>query len=183
MRILAHSALTISLAAALLVGCGGSHPLIGVPGAMPESDTVARARVIVHRIRTASSSYQVLYSFAGRADGSIPEASLIDVNGVLYGTTSSGGKFHRGTVFSITTSGTEHVLHGFGRIHDGKHDGESPQASLIDMGGTLYGTTYWVAHTIRERSSRSARPAESGCCIVLTIAAAATLTAHTLPPA
>jgi uncharacterized repeat protein (TIGR03803 family) len=141
-RILAHSALTISLAAALLVGCGGSHPLIGVPGAMPESDTVARARVIVHRIRTASSSYQVLYSFAGRADGSIPEASLIDVNGVLYGTTRSGGKFHRGTVFSITTSGTEHVLHGFGRIHDGKHDGESPQASLIDMGGTLYGTTY-----------------------------------------
>ena len=46
-----------------------------------------------------------------------------------------------GTVFSITTGGTEHVLHSFG----GKNDGAGPAASLIDVKGTLYGTTFEAA--------------------------------------
>ncbi len=43
-----------------------------------------------------------------------------------------------GTVFTITTAGTEEVLHEFGR---GSDKGEYPYASLIDVNGTLYGTT------------------------------------------
>src|SRR5689334_1300649 len=33
----------------------------------------------------------IVYSFAGGADGADPEASLIAVNGMLYGTTNYGG--------------------------------------------------------------------------------------------
>ena len=47
-----------------------------------------------------------------------------------------GGKHGDGTVFSITTSGTETVLHGFSGS-----DGAHPGADLLDVDGTLYGTT------------------------------------------
>jgi uncharacterized repeat protein (TIGR03803 family) len=42
-----------------------------------------------------------------------------------------------GTVYSITTSGHEKVLYSF----TGGSDGESPGAGLINVNGTLYGTT------------------------------------------
>ncbi len=42
-----------------------------------------------------------------------------------------------GTVFSITTSGKETVLYSFGAPKDGKY----PYAGLINVNGTLYGTT------------------------------------------
>jgi uncharacterized repeat protein (TIGR03803 family) len=62
---------------------------------------------------------------------------------VFYGTTALGpngcnlyGKC--GTAFSVTTSGTEKVLHVFpGNLTDGG----SPEAPLIEVKGTLYGTT------------------------------------------
>src|SRR5262249_59557922 len=41
---------------------------------------------------SASGSYQILYSFAGGSDGSVPLASLtLDSQGNLYGTTDQGG--------------------------------------------------------------------------------------------
>ena len=47
-------------------------------------------------------------------DGANPVASLIDVKGKLYGTTYSGGfnQFY-GTVFRLSMSGNEKVLHSF----------------------------------------------------------------------
>ncbi len=86
---------------------------------------------------TASGQETVLYRFAGFPDGIYPAASLIDVNGTLYGTTLDGGGKGSGTVFSISTSGTEKVLYAFKAASDGAH----PAASLIDVNGTLYGTT------------------------------------------
>jgi hypothetical protein len=44
-----------------------------------------------------------------------------------------------GTIFSMTTSGKEKVPLSFGN-GSGKH----PVASLFELGGTLYGTTYGV---------------------------------------
>jgi uncharacterized repeat protein (TIGR03803 family) len=79
----------------------------------------------------------VLYSFNGRS-GKSPYASLTDVNGMLYGTTSSGGANGDGTVFQITPSGAERVLHSF---EGGSLDGAFPFASLTNVKGTLYGTT------------------------------------------
>jgi uncharacterized repeat protein (TIGR03803 family) len=81
----------------------------------------------------------VLYSFkGGLGDGENPtQAALLDVNGTLYGTTKRGGAYNRGTLFSITTSGKETVIHSFG----GSVDGVYPYGGLIDVNGTLYGTT------------------------------------------
>jgi uncharacterized repeat protein (TIGR03803 family) len=86
-----------------------------------------------------SGAETVLYSFkGGSGDGRYPtQEVLLDVNGTLYGTTKRGGTNGRGTVFSITTSGKENVLHSFG----GSKDGVFPYGGLIDVNGTLYGTT------------------------------------------
>jgi uncharacterized repeat protein (TIGR03803 family) len=80
----------------------------------------------------------VLHSFGNGADGTYPKAGLTDVNGTLYGTTYSGGAHGTGTVFSISTTGTESVVHSFGS----PNDGAAPWTSLIAANGTLYGTTY-----------------------------------------
>lgn len=69
----------------------------------------------------------------------VSAASLIEVEGKLYGTTESGGTYGYGTVFRITLSGREKVLYSFG---PSSSDGAFPEAGLIDLGGTLYGTTY-----------------------------------------
>jgi len=80
----------------------------------------------------------------GKDDGAKPFAGLIEgKNGVLYGTTSQGGTFDAGTVFSLTPGKPPHtawkkaVLHSFGG-----REGAEPHASLvIDDAGNLYGTT------------------------------------------
>jgi uncharacterized repeat protein (TIGR03803 family) len=92
---------------------------------------------------TQGGAEKVLHAFSGGNDGAQPYAGLIDVKGVLYGTTSIGGgsgctyQMGCGTVFAITPSGTEKVLYRFA----GGIDGEQPAASLIAENGVLYGTT------------------------------------------
>ena len=87
---------------------------------------------------TPKGSETVLYSFKGGADGSSPQAGLIAVNGVFYGTTWGGGADGVGTVFRITASGEEKVIYSFKKM---LKDGNSPYAPLTDINGTLYGTT------------------------------------------
>jgi uncharacterized repeat protein (TIGR03803 family) len=124
----------------MLAGCGrGSTPLSPLPGSLPAALRTAE--------RThARLAYRVLYSFKGGSkDGANPFAGLINVNGTLYGTTEFGGAHCEassrggcGTVFAITKSGAEKVLHSFGASGDGRY----PVAGLINVNGTLYGTTY-----------------------------------------
>lgn len=93
---------------------------------------------------TTTRHETVLYSFkGGSSDGAQPSGALLNVNGILYGTTTSGGSSSCGgggcgTAFSITTSGKETVLHHF---RGGKTDGQSPNGSLVNVSGKLYGTT------------------------------------------
>jgi uncharacterized repeat protein (TIGR03803 family) len=89
---------------------------------------------------TITGKETVLHSFSGGADGSFPYGSLVfDKLGNLYGTTSGGGTFNSGTVFEITSSGTEAVLYAF----TGGADGSTPYAGLVfDKLGNLYGTTF-----------------------------------------
>jgi uncharacterized repeat protein (TIGR03803 family) len=92
---------------------------------------------------TPSGTETILYSFNG-SDGSGPVATLLNVNGTLYGTTKGGGAYgYGGTVFSITLSGHETVLHSFEqtRTAGGQFDGLYPESGVIDVNGTLYGTT------------------------------------------
>ena len=50
-----------------------------------------------------SGAESVLYSFKGYpVDGDYPDAALLDVNGVLYGTTYGGGANDDGTVFPLS---------------------------------------------------------------------------------
>jgi uncharacterized repeat protein (TIGR03803 family) len=90
---------------------------------------------------TPSGSVTVLHEFANGTDGAGPTGGLINVKGKLYGTTGNGGtgdcsNIGCGTVFSITPSGKEMVLHSFSGS-----DGAFPWAGLINVNGTLYGTT------------------------------------------
>lgn len=95
---------------------------------------------------TASGSESAIYSFAAGSDGAYPEAPLIGVNGTLYGTTAEGGDstcttsyaIGCGTVYTITTRGSERVLYKF----KGTPDGYNPRAGLYVLNGTLYGTTW-----------------------------------------
>ena len=80
---------------------------------------------------TPSGTEKVLHSFGNGTDGAGPRASLIELNGNLYGTTTSGGEYDAGTVFSITPGGTERVLHSFNGT-----DGANPYAALIAVKGT-----------------------------------------------
>ena len=89
---------------------------------------------------------RVIYAFKGSpGDGAGPSSQqLISVNGNLYGTTFGGGVHECfssgtgcGTVFMVTRSGKETVLHSF----KGGSDGSGPSAGLVDVGGVLYGTT------------------------------------------
>lgn len=82
----------------------------------------------------------VLHSFGNGTDGANPEAGLLfDSNsGRLYGITLMGGTSSWGTVFTMTLSGSEKVIHNFSF-----QDGGFPMGSLImDSKGYLYGTTY-----------------------------------------
>jgi uncharacterized repeat protein (TIGR03803 family) len=98
---------------------------------------------------TTSGIEKVLYSFAGGTDGSNPAAALIDVGGTLYGTTANGGGSACytgcGTIYSISASGAETVLHAF----TGDRGGANPRAGLLDVGGVLYGTTAFGGIHIR----------------------------------
>jgi uncharacterized repeat protein (TIGR03803 family) len=91
-----------------------------------------------------SGNESVVYSFKGGSDGANPFASLIAVGGALYGTTWDGGSGSNcgasdgcGTIFKVTTSGSESVLHSF----QGGNDGANPWGALLYVSPTFYGTT------------------------------------------
>jgi uncharacterized repeat protein (TIGR03803 family) len=88
---------------------------------------------------TTSGTVTVLHGFPYfPGDGEQPYGDLINVKGALFGMTYGGGADRQGTVFKITSSAKESVLHSFG----GSGDGEDPWDGLVNVEGTLYGTTY-----------------------------------------
>lgn len=86
----------------------------------------------------------ILYRFDAASNGLNPGAGVIAFNGVLYGTTTRGGSGYCGTdqgcgtLYSLTPTGTEAVVHAFAGSPD---DGAAPAANLVSLGGSLYGTT------------------------------------------
>ena len=92
----------------------------------------------VYSLNPATGAEQILYAFQGGNDGAIPLDSVIDVSGLLYGTTQEGGANDKGVVFALNpVMGTISTLHAFA----GGSDGEAPYGGLIDVSGVLYGTT------------------------------------------
>jgi len=86
-------------------------------------------------INTDGTDFTNLHTFIG-PDGNAPVAGLILSSNILYGVTSAGGSSNSGTVFAINTDGTGFTnLHNFTRTSDGA----GPSATLLLLGGTLYG--------------------------------------------
>ncbi len=96
----------------------------------------------VFAINTDGTSFTTLYSFTAlnnstNSDGASPQAGLLLLGNLLYGTAVGGGSSGNGTVFAVNTDGTYFTnLHNF----SGGSDGAEPEAGLILSGNTFYGT-------------------------------------------
>ena len=92
---------------------------------------------VVFRL-SGNGAETALHSFAGGADGAVPNGAMVEgKDGALYGTTTAGGTSGQGTVFRLKGK-KETVLYSFA----GGTDGADPQAGLVmDAKGNLYGTT------------------------------------------
>ena len=104
----------------------------------------------------AALLFCALISQAGRAqtftklldfittNGANPLFSVLaqGIDGNLYGTTSTGGAHHKGTVFKITPSGTLTTLYSF-CAKANCTDGSTPYSGLVlAADGNFYGTTF-----------------------------------------
>jgi uncharacterized repeat protein (TIGR03803 family) len=89
-------------------------------------------------VTTNGTDFMNLHSFTGGSDGDNPYAGLMVSGNTLFGTAGNGGNSFNGTLFAVTTNGM-----GFTTLHTftSNPDGNSPHASLILLGNTLYGTT------------------------------------------
>jgi uncharacterized repeat protein (TIGR03803 family) len=88
---------------------------------------------------TTNGTLTTVYDFTNKSNGEVPEAALVQgSNGNFYGTTSIGGDYGAGTVFSVTTNGALTSFSLFGGI-----DGSHPVAALVKNtnNGSFYGTT------------------------------------------
>jgi|HubBroStandDraft_6_1064221.scaffolds.fasta_scaffold42519_2 uncharacterized repeat protein (TIGR03803 family) len=89
-----------------------------------------------------SGTRTILYTFlhSDIAAGAFPQGGLFrDPEGNLYGTTFAGGNSNCncGTIFKLDTSNNLTTLHQFNSYTSGRY----PESRLLDVKGTLYGTT------------------------------------------
>jgi uncharacterized repeat protein (TIGR03803 family) len=104
----------------------------------------------VFSVNTDGTAFNILHVFGGSGagtDGSIPKTLLL-LDNTLYGVTARGGEYNNGTVFAISSDGTDfRSLYSFsagnydslGYITN--RDGALPMGALISSSNTLYGTT------------------------------------------
>jgi uncharacterized repeat protein (TIGR03803 family) len=114
----------------------------------------------VFAVNTDGTGFRVLHGFAAsgtnalgvytNSEGTRPAGGLALSGNTLYGTASQGGSAGSGTVFAVSTNGTDFTtLYSFTSISnsgspaflDTNSDGAFPQAPLALKGNTLYGTT------------------------------------------
>lgn len=81
----------------------------------------------------------VLHSFgSGATDGIEPSSLIMGNAGNLYGTTEQGGAYRDGTVFRVSPTGAETILHSFG---SGTTDAATPVDLVMESTGSFYGLT------------------------------------------
>jgi uncharacterized repeat protein (TIGR03803 family) len=137
------------------------HRFYGVgDGKFPSGDLVAYNGMLYGETQTGtggakrgtvfeigpSGGEHVLYRFKGAPDGDGPSGKLLVLDGTLYGTTESGGTTSEycnrggcGTVFSLSPSGSEHVIYRFSAQSEEHNNGTAPIGGVIAVGNRLYG--------------------------------------------
>ncbi|HKW31269.1 MAG TPA: choice-of-anchor tandem repeat GloVer-containing protein [Verrucomicrobiae bacterium] len=109
---------------------------------------------MIFSINTDGTGLTNLYSFSfpiyngytdTNRDGYFPNGLLLLSSNMLYGAARFGGIFGNGTLFKVSTNGTDFtLLHTFTANPSPSYtnsDGSHPYGSLILSGNTLYGTT------------------------------------------
>jgi|HubBroStandDraft_6_1064221.scaffolds.fasta_scaffold00001_140 uncharacterized repeat protein (TIGR03803 family) len=137
----------VFLSAGLLAACGGGT-------LNPTTGNIAGAASRAYGADASAAGYKSLYAFKGTPDGASPYAGLIAVSGTLYGTTLNGSSHYCtqscggnncylgcGTIFSVDSSGNEHVIYNFQGNFNSGQDGSWPFAGLTLLNGQLFGTT------------------------------------------
>ncbi|HVN69683.1 MAG TPA: choice-of-anchor tandem repeat GloVer-containing protein [Candidatus Binatia bacterium] len=123
----------------------GSAACIIILASCVRTSTVSPPLPAAQRVDSSTSIFQVLHIFKKRRDGIIPAGALLAVGGTLYGTTNFGGDPSKscypgngcGTVFEMSSPSDLGVVYRFA----GSTSGTRPYAGVIDVNGTLYGTT------------------------------------------
>jgi len=92
----------------------------------------------VFAVDVATKAETLLYGFTGASDGAYPAGGLVRVGGSLWGTTHDGGSSYCGTVYKIDiATHAETIVHNFTCQADGGY----PPAGLVNVSGTLYGSS------------------------------------------
>jgi uncharacterized repeat protein (TIGR03803 family) len=86
------------------------------------------------RYDPGNGSFSKLVDFSGGAQGSVPDALVLETDGNLYGVTRSGGLSGHGTIFKCSLSGTLTTLHSFNGTQ-----GSDPCGPLVFSNGNFYG--------------------------------------------
>ncbi len=105
---------------------------------------------------SASGSEKIIYAFTGSTDGQNPTGGLVAINGRFFGTTTAGGcaassclgSCNCGTIFAVSLSGNEALLHSF---KGANLDGAFPHSGLTYTKGMLYGTTLYSVFKINPK--------------------------------
>lgn len=104
---------------------------------------------VVYKLTPHGSSYSAtaLHSFTGGADGSFPEGQLLlEPDGTLYGTATSGGGGCRGigcgTVYELKPAQKGYKFRTLIDFRNPRRGAEPEQTNILqDASGALYGTT------------------------------------------
>jgi len=89
----------------------------------------------IFRIETDGTGYRILHRFTkGPRDGASPYGPLTLSGSTLYGTTSQGGAYGRGSIFRINTDGS-----GFQLLHSFNATSGEVGGPIVMSGTTLYG--------------------------------------------
>jgi len=107
---------------------------------------------VIFSVGTNGFGFAVLHNFTAtdsltgtNTDGASPCAALTLSSNVLYGTASAGGANASGTVFFVSTNGTQfQTIYAFTAVNSStgtNRDGAFPVAGVLPLGNSLYGTT------------------------------------------
>ena len=83
---------------------------------------------------------QVLHTFDGVYGGKPLAGLVFDSTGNLYGTTTQGGRFSDGVIYEMVAGSTGYTFRVLNAFMG--ENGNGSYASMIVVGGYLYGTTY-----------------------------------------